>query len=113
MMGQDLSVVTAKKAIADYCKAIGRPEGLAELSIVYCEQATRLTNNCVFDDEAYDTALVCMFDQALTRVMALALADRGMMVERLDAVRTSHRVGVSDAVNEIWQNRTLARQQSA
>ena len=52
MMGQDVSVATAKKAIVDYCKAIGQPEGLAELSIFYCEQAARLINDCIFEDEA-------------------------------------------------------------
>src|ERR1700751_664692 len=36
MKGQSISVSKAKKAIADYKKAIGRPEGLAELSMFYC-----------------------------------------------------------------------------
>ena len=40
MKGQSISVSKAKKAIADYKKAIGRPEGLAELSIFFCEEAT-------------------------------------------------------------------------
>ncbi len=39
MKNQTVSVSKAKKAIADYNKAIGRPEGLAELSIFYCEEA--------------------------------------------------------------------------
>ena len=37
MKGQDVSVAKAKKAIADYRKAVGRPEGMAELCIFYCE----------------------------------------------------------------------------
>jgi hypothetical protein len=36
---QDYSVAKAKKSIADYRKAIGRPQGLAELTVFYCEQA--------------------------------------------------------------------------
>jgi hypothetical protein len=40
--GQDVSVAKAKKAIADYRKAIGRPEGMTELCIFYCEEAARL-----------------------------------------------------------------------
>jgi len=36
MRDQPISVSKAKKAIADYKKAIGRTEGLAELSIFYC-----------------------------------------------------------------------------
>jgi hypothetical protein len=35
MRNQPISVSKAKKAIADYNKAIGHPEGLAELSIFY------------------------------------------------------------------------------
>ena len=36
---QTPSVSKAKQAIPDYRKAIGRPEGLAELQVFYCEQA--------------------------------------------------------------------------
>jgi hypothetical protein len=36
---QSVSISKAKKAIADYQKAIGEPAGLAELSIFYCEEA--------------------------------------------------------------------------
>ena len=39
MKGQSISASKAKKAIADYKKAIGRPDGMAELSIFYCEEA--------------------------------------------------------------------------
>ena len=39
MRNQPISVSRAKKAIADYKKAIGRPDGMAELSIFYCEEA--------------------------------------------------------------------------
>ena len=35
---QRISVAKAKKAIADYRKAIGLPEGVAELSVFYCEK---------------------------------------------------------------------------
>ena len=37
MKGESVSISKAKRAIADYEKAIGRPEGLAELAIFYCE----------------------------------------------------------------------------
>lgn len=36
---QDLSVAKAKKAIAAYKKAVGQPEGLAELMVFFCERA--------------------------------------------------------------------------
>jgi hypothetical protein len=42
MKNQPISVSKAKKAIADYKKAIGRPDGMAELSIFYCETVPRI-----------------------------------------------------------------------
>jgi hypothetical protein len=42
MKNQTVSVSKAKKAIADYNKAIGRPEGLAELSIFFLRGGVQL-----------------------------------------------------------------------
>lgn len=39
---QDVSVSKALKAISDYKKAVGRPEGVAELMVFYCEQGADL-----------------------------------------------------------------------
>ncbi len=39
MRNQAVSISNAKKAITGYKKAIGRPEGVAELSIFFCEEA--------------------------------------------------------------------------
>jgi hypothetical protein len=38
---QPVSDLKAKKAVADYKKAIGHPEGIADLVIFYCEEAGR------------------------------------------------------------------------
>ena len=106
--GQDVSVAKAKKAIANYRKAIGRPEGMAELCIFYCEEAARLVGDCGIDDEAYNSALVRMFEHGLTQAAKLPTADRDKMHARLDVVRSSMRDfgwGVSDAMNEIWHSR--------
>ena len=108
MKGQDVSVAKAKKAIADYSKAAGQPEGMAELCIFYCEEAARLVGDCGMEDEAYYSALVRMFEQALTQATELPAAERDKMLKRIDTVRTSLRGigwGVSDAVNEIWHDR--------
>lgn len=45
---QDVSVSKAKKAIADYKKASGRPEGLAELMVFFCERAAVSPGSLVF-----------------------------------------------------------------
>ena len=39
---QEYSVSKAKKPISDYKKASGLPEGVAELTVYYCEQAISL-----------------------------------------------------------------------
>ena len=108
MKGQNVSVSKAKKAIAEYRKAIGRAEGMAELCIHYCEEAARLIGDCGIDDQAYNSALVRMFDHGLTQAIALPTAERDRKLERLDAVRGSLRGvgwGVSDNMNEIWHDR--------
>jgi hypothetical protein len=91
---QDTSVAKAKKAVSDYKKAIGRPEGLAELMVFYCEQAGGFASEYGLDDEGYLDALVRMFAQALKVVGALPEDPRSDLVARLDAVRNvCHNVG--------------------
>jgi superfamily II DNA or RNA helicase len=55
---QTPSVSKAKQAISDYRKAIGRPEGLAELQVFYCEQAAGFCDDIGMEDEAFLAALV-------------------------------------------------------
>lgn len=91
---QDTSVAKAKKAIADYKKAIGQPEGLAELMAFYCEQAAGFGNDVGLDDAAYFDALARMFEQALKVSVSLPVAQRDALLERLGEVRRiSHHVG--------------------
>ncbi len=91
---QDISVSKAKKAIADYKKAVGQPEGLAELMVFYCEQAADFSHDLGLQDEGYFEALVRMFEQALRTVMSLPMAQRDSLWERLDRVRRiSHDFG--------------------
>jgi hypothetical protein len=85
---QDTSVAKAKKAIADYKKAAGTAEGLAELMVFYCEQAAGFSANVALDDEGYLTALVRMFGQALKGIAALPPAQRAALRARLDVVRS-------------------------
>jgi hypothetical protein len=39
LRNQDTSVAKAKQAISSYKKAVGKPSGLAELAVFYCERA--------------------------------------------------------------------------
>lgn len=100
---QDTSVAKAKKAISDYRKAIGQPEGLAELMVFYCERAAGFSNDVGLQDEGYFIALVRMFGQALKTIEALRHDCRPLMA-RLDSVRhISHNFGygVGDDMDDL------------
>ena len=94
LRNQDTSVSQAKRAISDYKKAVGDPEGLAELMVFYCEQAAGFCSDIASDDEAYFNALVRMFEQALKIINALSVERRDNFLTRLDKVRAiSHKIG--------------------
>jgi hypothetical protein len=84
---QEYSVAKAKRPIADYKKAAGLPEGVAELTVHYCEQAIRFSKEVGLDDGAYHDALVRMFEQALKAVMALPEARISKSGRHMTALR--------------------------
>ena len=115
MNNQSVSVSKAKKAIADYKKAIGRPEGMAELSVFYCEEAFGFLESCSMGDESYFAALVRMYRRSLEFVSSLPAAERATYLERLDKLRSrgSHvGWGVQDELNSLWYAAALDEQQS-
>jgi hypothetical protein len=87
LRNQNYSVSKAKQAISSYRKAVGAPEGLAELMVFFCENAAGFCNDIGMDDEAYFDALVRMFEQAVKAVAPLPAGDRDVMKQRLDRVR--------------------------
>lgn len=105
MKNQAVSVSKAKRAIADYNKAIGHAEGLAELSIFFCEEALSFVEGCGFSDKRYFIALIRMYDRSVNRVLRLPLDERRAYVERLGKLRTrAKRVGwgVEEELNDLW-----------
>ena len=110
---QDTSVSQAKRAISDYKKAVGDPEGLAVLMVFYCERAAGFCSDIASDDEAYFNALVRMFEQALKIVNALSVEHRDDLLPRLDSVRViSHKIGygVGDDMDFLMSKFTPKRQ---
>lgn len=102
---QDTSVAKAKKAISDYKKAIGQPEGLAELMVFYCERAAGFSNDVGLQDEGYFDALVRMFGQALKTIDGLPQHCKPALMARLDSVRhISHNFGygVGDDMDDLF-----------
>lgn len=101
----------AKKAISNYRKAVRDPQGVAELSVFYCEEAARLLSDCGMEDEGYFNALVRMYGQALAATTEWPAPVRTLLLARLDAVRTSLRGigwGVGDAITELWNEHVAA-----
>ncbi len=91
---QDTSVAKAKKAIADYRRAVGQPEGMAELMVFFCERAVGFSNDVGLQDESWFDALVRVFDQGGKAVDVLPEGRRHELWMRLDAVRRlGHNLG--------------------
>jgi len=102
MNNQSVSVSKAKKAIADYKKAIGRPEGMTELTVFYCEEAFGFLESWSIEDESYFTALVRMYGRSLEFVSSLPPAERATYLERLDKLRPRGRhIGWGSRKNSI------------
>jgi hypothetical protein len=74
MNGQDVSVARVKKAIADYRRAVGRPEAWPAATFC-CEEAVRLVGDGLKDEMRF-SALVRMFEQGLTQATELPPAER-------------------------------------
>ena len=109
---QDTSVSKAKKAISDYKKAIGQPDGLAELMVFYCERAAGFCNDVGLQDEGYFDALVRMFERALKTISTLPEGSRPELFARLDAARRiSHNFGygVGDDMDDLLAEYGITR----
>lgn len=107
---EDHSVTKAKQPIAAFKKATGQPEGVAELCVFYCEQAIGFCREFGMDDEAYYSALVRMFEQALKIAMGLPESRRVPLLDRLQDVRVSGQDigwGVEDDFDDLWQRAGL------
>lgn len=105
-----MSVAKAMKAISDYKKAVGHPDGLAELSVFYCEEVFAFLAGCGMDDESFFDALVRMFEQALKSVMVLPKTQQASLVARLDRVRRQGQDvgwGVGDDFDHFWSEAGL------
>ena len=96
---QETSVSKAKRAIADYKKALGDADGVVELMVFYCERAAGFSRAVSHDDAGYFDALVRMFGQALKTLNTLAANVQSELIVRLERVRDISRefgYGVAD-----------------
>jgi hypothetical protein len=89
LRNQDISVAKAKKAISDYRKAVGEPAGLAELMVVFCENAVAFSNEVGYQDGDYINTVIRMFEEALKLTRQLSSDDSDALVARLRGVRSN------------------------
>lgn len=104
---QDVSIVKAKKALADYKKASANPSGCAELAVFYCEQATGYCSDVGYQDENYFSALLGVFEQAFEILPSLPVPQRDDLLARLDDVRSAAHdfgYGVGEVMDSILAN---------
>lgn len=87
LRNQDISVSKARKAISDYKKAVGQPEGLAELMVYYCEQAAGFSQDVGMAGDSWFDALLRTFEDALKLVNSLSQDRQAPFIARLDEVR--------------------------
>ena len=88
MKNQTVSVTKAKKAIADYNKAIGRPERSGGAVDILLRGAFSFIESCSFESEKYFIALIRMYDRSVNRVLSLPLTERRAYAERLGKLRS-------------------------
>jgi len=98
---QNTSVSKARKAIADYKKAIGRVEDLAELMTYYCEQAVGFGTETFPDDVRYFDSLVRMYGQALRISVNLTPDQRADILHRLEKVKKQSEIMGYGVGNEL------------
>jgi hypothetical protein len=113
---QTYSVAKAKKAISDYKKAVGAPQGLVELMTLYCEEAGSFCTAVGVDDEGFYDALVRMFDQTLKSVAKLEPAARPPFLERLEKVFNCFDVfgwRAGDAIDNLWTESPVTQTEDA
>ncbi|MBE2260598.1 MAG: hypothetical protein H6942_15900 [Candidatus Accumulibacter sp.] len=107
---QNYSVARARKPIADYRKAVGDADGLADLMVFYCRHAVGFSNEVGVDDEGYFDALIGMFEEALQMVMTLPENKRERFLDELREVRAAGRDmggGVGEGLDEAWRRADL------
>lgn len=95
-------VADARQAIAEYRKAIGRPEGLLELYVFWCETACRFSMDFGYADEPYFDSLLRQFEAALKLLPSMDSPPREAALARLVAVRDEIDVGYGVRDEMAW-----------
>ena len=89
-----LQVAKAKKAVADFCKAVADPAAHAELMLFFLEQGNAFTLEYGDIDAGFYSALVAMARHAAEVICSLPIGLQETFMERLgEVVRSSSGIG--------------------
>ena len=101
-----LQVAKAKKAVADFCKAVANPELHAELMVFFLEQGNTFTVEYGDIDAGFYEALLAMARHAVKRICDLPKEKQVPFTERIaKVVRSSSGIGwgYHDELTEIYR----------
>ena len=105
-----LQVAKAKKAVADFCKAVAEPVLHAELMVFFLEQGNAFTVEYGDIDAGFYDALLAMARRAVQAICGLPKEIRESYRERFaEVVRSSSRIGwgYHDELTEIYRATSL------
>ena len=100
-----LQVAKAKKAVADFCKAVAEPELHAELMVFFLEQGNDFTVEYGDIDAGFYDALLAMASRAVQAICVLPKEKQEAYGERLaEVVRSSSCIGwgYHDGLKQIY-----------
>lgn len=89
----EVSVVTAKKAISEYTKAVGDPVGVLELRLFFCEIAVKFSMDFGYADVGYLDAMANQYRDACKTLSALDEPLLSDTIERLENIRDDAQMG--------------------
>ena len=101
----------AKKAIADYRKAIGLPDGVLELQMYFCEVAMGFSMEYGYMEENYADAIALQFAAALKGLNTVPQFAQSIGCGRLDKVRllaANVGYGLHDEMNDLMEQAGFA-----
>jgi hypothetical protein len=83
----DVKITDAKKAISEYQKAIGLPEGMLELHLCFCEVALDFSTDCGYESDGFFNAVCLQFKKALETLGKVSVEIQEDALDRLYDLR--------------------------
>lgn len=105
MSNDDVEIATAKKAIANYAKAVGDPRGMLELMVYFVECGAAFSLDVGYGDETFFESLERMYEKAIKLLLTLDETTIDEYHNRFEELVTSTRDigwGFHDTLNGIF-----------